>query len=89
MTTGTYTDFRPDWRDKIRQRTNAVLAVLLGAIITVGRATVRPTVNHLADHAYSIIGLGLISAAAFVHSTFTGLMVTGILFLVFEWKVSD
>jgi hypothetical protein len=35
------------------------------------------------------MGLGFIDAAAFVHSLFAGLFVTGITFLLFEWKVSD
>lgn len=45
-----------------------------------------PGVKH---HGYTIAGFGCISGAAFVHSVFTGLLVTGILFLVFEWKVSE
>lgn len=49
----------------------------------------RPTATHLRDHGYTIAGLTLIGAAAFVHSLFAGLLVTGILFLVLEWKVSD
>jgi hypothetical protein len=35
------------------------------------------------------LGFGCISGASFLHSAFTGLLVTGILLLVFEWKVSD
>jgi hypothetical protein len=62
---------------------------LAAGAITLVRNRAAPVAGHLRDHFYSIVGLGLIAAAAFVHSTFTGLLVTGILFLVFEWKVSD
>jgi len=52
------------------------------------RRAARPVASHLSDHAYSILGIGFIDAAAFTHSAFTGLLVTGVSFLVFEWKVS-
>lgn len=61
----------------------------LQAASTVIRASNRPVAQHLVDHAYSFVGIGCISAAFFVHSTFSGLLVTGILCLVFEWKVGD
>jgi hypothetical protein len=70
-----------------------VLSGALLAAVTVGATVVRtnsrPLARHLMDHAYGILGLGCIDAAAFVHSPFTGLLVTGISLLVFEWKVSD
>lgn len=69
----------------LRQRIFAVLAVVL-SVVAVG---VRPVWEHLLDHAYSVIGLSCIATAAFIHSTFTGFIVLGVLFLVFEWKVSD
>jgi len=53
------------------------------------RGRSRPIRRHIADHAYTLAGFGCISAASFVHSVFTGLLVTGILLLVFEFKVSD
>jgi hypothetical protein len=53
------------------------------------RAGTAPVAGHLRDHGYTIAGLGFISAASFVHSLFTGLLVTGILILIFEWKVGD
>lgn len=49
----------------------------------------RPVARHLREHLYGICGLACIDAAAFVHSTFTGLLVTGISFLLFEWKVNE
>ena len=48
----------------------------------------RPLARHLADHGYTMIGLGLFDASCFVHSLFCGLMVSGISFIVFEFKVS-
>lgn len=57
--------------------------------VSVMRGQAAPVAGHLRDHAYSIAGLGFISAAAYVHSLFTGLLVTGILILIFEWKVSE
>jgi len=53
------------------------------------RASARPVIDHLRDHIYTIIGFGMFDAAMFVHSLYTGLWVGGILFGVFEWKVSD
>jgi hypothetical protein len=69
----------------IRDRVRLVLAVILSAVT----ATARPAVNHLIDHGYTIAGLGCVDVAAFTHSMFTGFLVTGIMFLVFEWKVSE
>lgn len=69
-----------------------LLAILLTAVSVAGpalRATAAPTRAHLRDHAYTICGMGFISAASFYHSIFTGLLVTGILFFVYEWKVSE
>jgi hypothetical protein len=59
------------------------------AVITVAGAHSRPIRQHMVDHGYSLVGFGCISGASFLHSAFTGLLVTGILLLVFEWKVSD
>jgi hypothetical protein len=70
-----------------RVRSNA--GTLAAGAVSVIRGHTAPVVSHLRDQAYSIIGLGCISAAAFVHSVFTGLLVTGLLVLVFEWKVSE
>ncbi len=57
--------------------------------VEVVRARSSPISRHLADHAYTIAGFGCISAASFVHSVFTGLLTTGILLLVFEFKVGE
>lgn len=54
----------------------------------VGRAKAKPTARHLHEHAYSICGFGFISAAAFTHSVFAGLLVMGISFFLYEWKVT-
>ena len=48
-----------------------------------------PIRRNISDHLFTIAGFGCISAASFIHSVFTGLLTTGILFLVFEFKVSD
>lgn len=74
----------PTWR-----RIAALAGLFLAATVTVMKTNARPAVNHLKIHAYGIIGLAFIDAAAFVHSSFTGLLVTGVSFLVFEWKVSE
>lgn len=69
-----------------------VLGGLLVAVTiagNVGRAQAKPTARHLREHAYSICGFLFISAAAFTHSVFTGLLVTGIMFFIYEWKVGD
>jgi hypothetical protein len=78
-----------DWRTRLWQRTTGVLLAAVGIAAGIGRSTARPIAAHLRDHIYSIIGIGFIDAAAFTHSLFTGLLVTGISFLIFEWKVSD
>jgi|HubBroStandDraft_5_1064220.scaffolds.fasta_scaffold00014_68 hypothetical protein len=69
---------------------------LLSASLAVARVTGAnlrkvgiPALEHLREHGYSVIGLGFVDSACFVHSLFTGLIVTGISFLVFEWKVSS
>ena len=49
----------------------------------------KPILRHLADHVYTLAGFGCISAASFTFSFAIGLYVTGILLLVFEFKVSD
>lgn len=59
------------------------------SVLGATKARSRPIRGHIADHAYTWAGFGCIDAASFVHSVFTGLLVTGILFLVFEFKVSD
>jgi hypothetical protein len=58
-------------------------------VVATSKARSRPIRRHLADHAYTLAGFGFISAASYVHSLFTGLLVTGILFLVFEFKVGE
>ena len=65
--------------------------VVVGARVaaTVARAKAPVARQQLVDHAYSIIGFGLFDSAMFVHSVFTGLLVTGLSFLAFEWKVSE
>jgi len=72
------------WGRKLRSR-------LTIAVFTVGhefRKTSPIARAHIVEHGYSIIGLGLFDSAMFVHSVFTGLLVTGISFLAFEWKVA-
>jgi len=67
------------------------VAAAAGAVRAVGgalRARATPAVTHVRDHAYTIIGFGLLDAAMFTHSLFTGLIVTAVSFVVFEWKVT-
>jgi len=65
---------KPKWTPNIRTRL---------------RRRAAPLASHIRDHVYSLLGLGCVSAAAFYHSVFSGLLVTGVLLLVFEWKVSE
>jgi len=62
---------------------------LAAGAANVVRAGVAPAASHILDHAYTILGLGAFCAAGYVHSVFTGLILTGCAFLVFEWKVSE
>jgi methionine synthase I (cobalamin-dependent) len=89
METETASDRRAErWRAR-RQRIYRATAAVWGAGVTAIGTRTRPALAHLREHGYSICGLGCIAGAAFVHSIFSGLLVLGILFLVFEWKVSD
>jgi hypothetical protein len=77
---------------RLRNIRRIIFGTLLTTIMVAGvnlHKTARPAVAHLAAHGYSILGLGFISAAAYRHSLFTGLLVTGVCFLVFEWKASE
>ena len=48
-----------------------------------------PVKQHVADHGFSWAAMGFVDAACFVHSTFTGLLVTGILLFLFELKIGE
>jgi hypothetical protein len=48
-----------------------------------------PVGAHIQDHGFSWAAMGCIDAACFVHSTFTGLLVTGVLLFLFELKIGD
>lgn len=52
-------------------------------------ASVPAALGHLREHAYALMGLGSLSAAGYVHSVFTGLLVMGAGFLVLEFKISS
>jgi hypothetical protein len=52
-------------------------------------ATGRASLSSLSDHGLSLCAMGLIDSACFVHSLFTGLLVTGILLFLFEMKIGD
>lgn len=66
----------------------ATAAAAVAATGRVLRAKATPAVAHVQEHAYTLIGFGLIDAAVFTHSLFAGLLVTGISWIVFEWKVT-
>lgn len=74
--------------EKGKRARKAILTVVSALMIAVGTNT-RPARKHIRDHGYTFGGFSFISGASFLHSAFTGLLVTGILLLVFEWKVSD
>lgn len=76
------------WR---RRAGGTALAGAVAAVRATGRVLVAkatPAVLHVKEHAYTIVGFGLVDAAMFTHSLFTGLLVTGVSWVVFEWKVS-
>jgi hypothetical protein len=74
---------------QVWRRFLAVAGTVFAVALPEMRKHARPVVGHIREHLYGICGLACIDAAAFVHSTFTGLLVTGISFLVFEWKVNE
>lgn len=90
MTTQTLPQPRSQSRgERIWRQVLGGLFVAVTIAGNVGRAQAKPTARHLREHAYSICGLAFICAAAYTHSVFTGLLVTGIAFFAYEWKVSD
>lgn len=74
---------------RARKKAQIALGIAMQTVFSALVANSRPARAHLVDHAYSWAGFGCISGASFLHSTFTGLLVTGILALVFEWKVGE
>ena len=73
------------WRYRLRKAGSVAGSAALSML----RGRAMPVVQHVREHFYSIAGIAFIDSASFVHSEFTGLLVTGISFLVFEWKVSE
>lgn len=49
----------------------------------------RVTRRLIADNTFSFLAVGCVDAACFTHSVFSGLLVTGIMFVILEWKASD
>ena len=80
------------WRKAARDRAMRLMSlagtVVIAAVPAI-RSKARPLAVHLRDHVYAIAGFSLIDAAMFTHSVFRGLLVAGVSFLVFEWKVSE
>jgi hypothetical protein len=74
----------PDWK-----RIGAFLAMFSTLLLVNYRKQAPIARTTLSEHGYSIVGLGLLAGAAWYHSPFAGLLVTGIMFLLFEWKVSE
>lgn len=74
---------------RFREKVAKALAVAFHTVLSACTAKTRPARTHIQEHTYTWGGFGLISAASFVHSVFTGLLVSGILLLVFEWKAGD
>lgn len=72
-----------------RERAAKALKIALYTVLSALQAKTRPARGHFRDHAYTWAGFGFISVASFLHSPFTGFLVTGILMLVFEWKAAD
>lgn len=72
----------------LRRKLGDLSATAMAAGVGVAMARSAPAAQHVSEHAYTIAGLGLIDGAMFVHSVFTGLLVTGLSFFVFEFKTS-
>lgn len=71
------------------RRTGTALAFTMNFVLGVAGARAPATLKILQEHIWTIVGLGLFDSAMFVHSLFTGLLVTGLSFFVFEWKISN
>jgi len=63
-------------------------AVLAAAGMTARKRAVAVRA-HMIDHIYTWLAMGFIDAAAYVHSLFSGLLVTGVLWFLFEMKVGE
>lgn len=70
-----------------RQKTTDAFRVVLFQVLAVVGAHARPYWSQIRENLYAVAGFGFFSAAGYVHSLFTGLIVTGVCFLIFEWKV--
>jgi len=60
-------------------------------LAAVGAALRRPAsiaAAHVQEHGYFFAAAGCADGAGFVHSVFTGLIVTAVSFLAIEWRVS-
>lgn len=79
---------RRNWGATLR-KLGGIAATAAGAVAQAVGVSNPPLARHFRDHAYSLLCIGFIDAAAYTHSLFSGLLVTGITFAVFEWKVSD
>jgi len=71
------------------EKARRALGIAMHTVLTAVSAQSRPARAHIRDHAYTWAGFAFISGASFLHSPFTGLLVTGILALIFEWKVGE
>lgn len=71
------------------RKLKAVAGAVTGVVLEAAKQRAKPVAGQLRDNLYSVLGFGFIDSCAFLHSLFTGLLVTGLMFLVFEWKVSD
>jgi hypothetical protein len=67
----------PSWRNS------------LGRLRRRASVTRAAAASHIQDHGFSWAAMGFIDAACFVHSIFTGLLVTGILLFLFELKIGE
>lgn len=80
-------DVKRGWR-----RLVAVLGVVV-SVLPVGakvlRAKSKPAASQITEHAYDIIGFGLVDLAFFHFGMFWGPLITGVSFLAFGWKVSE
>lgn len=74
---------------RVRRRSITDALRRAGLVLDAVKRGSRPVSSHLAENFYTMAGLSFFSAAGYVHSLFTGLIVTGVSFLVLEWRVRE
>jgi hypothetical protein len=69
-------------------RPHSIAGKRLTAVGAAFRRSASVALHHVQEHGYFLAAAGCADAAGFVHSTFTGLIVSAGAFLAIEWRVS-